>query len=410
MNAYYLNPDNRPELERLGLRPDQQESLERLMQMDRLGFYQRYLAELERSEGEVLLLPHAHACGGPGRWFLPQRPQYQTNVEICSVHGVFEAFYQQWLEHGHFVGVHGSGDNHMTSTGNGNPGWHYPNTNGLAAAYAADRTRRGIWDAIKHRRTYAVTGNQRIYLDFGINGAAMGEIVVGDGASRAIHLAVAGTAPIMKVALFRNNEGIETYRPPLADRRYLRMTWTDSWGSRRVDDSLTTGTIALEDGQLTVTDTLHTYHRTDRFDEAEDGSVAFRTNGYSGITRGAIFEVDAAEADVLHFRIDDSHLGRSVLQETLDVPLDARYGTVTRRLDAPARVIRPCFTEEPHHPMFTLETAWIDPDWPKVVTLDWQDVGGTPAFYYVRVEQIDGNVAWSSPVWFVDEAPVDLVG
>lgn len=408
MNSYYLDLDNRPELERLGIRLDNEEELRQLMQEDRLAFYERYLAELESSKGEVLLLPHAHACGGPGRWFLPKRPEYQTNIEICSVHGVFEPFYQQWLAHGHFVGVHGSGDNHMTSTSNGNPGWHYPNTNGLAAAYATDWSRRGIWDAFKHRRTYAVTGNQRFYLDFAVNGNPMGDIVVGDDGPRALSLTVAGTAPIMKVELFKNNQVIETFRPPLSTRRYLRMTWTDSWGSRRVDDSLTTGTIALDDGQFTMTDALHMYHRTDRFDENEDGSVAFRTNAYSGITRGAIFAVDAAEDDTLHFTIDDAHLGRSVLQETLDVPLAARFGTVTRRLDAPERAIRACFTPEPHHPEFVLETEWIDPEWPKVVELDWQDEDPSPAFYYVRVEQIDGNIAWSSPVWFVDESPFEM--
>jgi hypothetical protein len=407
MNSYYLNIDNRPELERLGV--DRSEETRRLFEeSDRLELYNRYLDVLESSKGEVLLLPHAHACGGPGRWFLPKRPEYQTNIEICSVHGVFEEFYTQWLEHGHFVGVHGSGDNHMTSTGNGNPGWHYPNTNGLAAAYATDWSRQGVWDAIKHRRTYAVTGNQRFYLDFTVNGSPMGDIVVDGDSTRSLALTVAGTAPILKVDLIKNNDVIETFRPPLTSRRYLRLTWTDSWGSRRVDDSLTTGALALEDGHLTVTDTIHMYHRTDRFDEQDDGSVAFRTNAYSGITRGAILAVDAEDDDVLHVTIDDTYLDRTVLQETLDVPLDARSGTLTRRLDAPDRARRPCYTPEPRQPAFTLESEWIDPEWPKVVALEWQDEDEAPAFYYVRVEQIDGNIAWSSPVWFVDESPFDV--
>jgi hypothetical protein len=62
--------------------------------------YEAYLATLERSRGPFLLLPHAHAGGGPGRFDLPRRPAYQTNVEVVSVHGVFEAFFQQWLAHG----------------------------------------------------------------------------------------------------------------------------------------------------------------------------------------------------------------------------------------------------------------------------------------------------------------------
>src|SRR5690606_14010317 len=115
--------------------------------------------------------------------------------------------------------------------------------------------------------------NQRIYLDFAINGEEMGAIVVDPAAAREITLDIAGTAPILKVELMRNNEVIQAYRPPLHERRYLRLGWTDSWIGRRVDDSLTTGELSLADGGLSLVDTLNMYHRTDAFVE-EDGSVS----------------------------------------------------------------------------------------------------------------------------------------
>jgi hypothetical protein len=407
MNTYYLDLDNRPELERLGLTHENRSEVFPPDE-DPMVLYQGYLEELERSEGEVLLLPHAHACGGPGKFDLPKRPEYQTNVEICSLHGVFEEFYRQWLKHGHFVGVHGSGDNHMTSTGNGNPGWHYPNTNGLAAAVAPERSRPAIWNAFKHRRTYAVTGNQRIYLDLSIDGAVMGAIVpieaqgVAQGSARRINVEIAGTAPVMRVQLFKKNEVVRTYEPPLAAYRHLRLTWTDSWGSRRVDDSLTTGTISLDKGKIAVVDVLHAYHKTDSIASTGGREIGFRTNGYSGITRGAILEVDAPDDAVLSFTIRDTHLDETMLDDAVDIPLDRRHSDITRALAAPERARRPCFTREPHQPQFRLEADWVDPDWPKVVELDWQDDDTAPAYYYLRVEQIDGNIAWSSPIWFVD--------
>ncbi|MBN1250195.1 MAG: hypothetical protein JXC32_21200, partial [Anaerolineae bacterium] len=403
MNSYYLDPDNRPELERLGLTRENRVGIFPLDQ-DPAVLYRRYLNELERSKGEVLLLPHAHACGGPGKFELPKRPAYQTNVEICSVHGVFEEFYRQWLAHGHLVGVHGSGDNHMTSTGHGNPGYHYPNTNGLMAAVAPVCSRRAIWDAIRERQTYAVTGNQRIHLDFAVNGEAMGTVVAAEGTPRAVHVEVAGTAPVMRVDLYRNNVVIRTYEPPLSRWDHLRLAWTDSWGSRRVDDSMTTGTIAVDGAALEVVDRLHMYHRTDRIEADPDGAqVSWQTNGYSGITRGAIVRLMSAEtpSHSLRFQIHDEHLDEVVLDTAIEVPLDRRRAVIEQPLDAPERARRPCFTREPSQPTFTLEADWIDPDWPKVVTLDWVDDDRTPAFYYVRVEQIDGNIAWSSPVWFV---------
>jgi hypothetical protein len=35
----------------------------------------------------------------------------------------------------------------------------------------------------------------------------------------------------------------------------------------------------------------------------------------------------------------------------------------------------------------------------KDVDLEWQDLGSGSAYYYVRVIELDGNLAWSSPVW-----------
>jgi hypothetical protein len=397
MNSYYLDTSNRPELERLVGRWWE------LPERPRLESYQQYLDELERSRGEFLLLPHAHARGGPGRFDLPLRPSYQTNVEICSVHGVFEPFYEQWLQHGHFVGVQGSGDNHMTSTGNGNPGWHYPNTNGLAGAWAGERTRRGIWDAIRDRRTLGVTGNERIFLDLSIEGHMMGSLVIGAEGPRRVHAEIAGTAPVMRVDLIRNGEMICIFTPPLDQHRTLRLAWTDDWNSRRVDDSRTTGTIGLEDGQLALIAPLHAYHRTDAFSERA-GEIAYRSNGYSGITRGALLRAAGAR-ERLCFEIEDLHLGQPVLEARFEIPLDARHARLTRTLEVAERFLHTLFTREIHHPQFALEVDWVDLDWPRALAVDWEDADPSPAYYYLRVEQIDGNIAWSSPVWFLDRHP-----
>lgn len=385
MNSYFLDVDNRPELERLG----------------RLESYQGYLDVLEKSKGEFLLLPHAHARGGPARFDLPILPEYQTNVEICSVHGVFEEFYTHWLEYGHFVGVHAGGDNHMTSTGNGRPGNHYPNTNGLAALFSAEKTRKGVWDAVKHRKTYAVTGNQRIYLNFSINEHLMGSIVEESGTPRNIKVEIAGTAPVLKVELFRNSQLFRTFRPELKRREYLRLVWTDSFCSRRVDDSMTTGRISLKNGELSLVSCLNMFNRTDSFTES-GGAIEFRSNGYSGITRGAIIKVLGGTDEELIYEIEDIHLDRTVLKEEMNLSLSKKHEEITRSLNMEDRFMRPRFTNEPHRPEFTLELDWIDPDWPMIACVEWQDQDNSPGYYRIRVEQIDGNIAWSSPIWFLD--------
>lgn len=429
MNAYYLDHKNRPEFERLaalGVRPAPGASrypIER---------YEQYLEVLEQSEGEFLLLPHAHAGGGPGKFDLPKRPEYQTNVEICSLHGVFEEFYRAWLRAGHLVGVNGGGDNHMTSTGNANPGFHYPNTNGLAAVYASEKTRPGIWHGIRQRHTYAVTANQRLFVDLSVDGHPMGTVARREGDAHTIRVEVAGTAPILKVELFRGDAVIQTYRPSSTNRggrRALRLVWTDSYGSRRVDDSATTGWIVTPSGPLHLLSALNNYTRTDSFVE-DEGAIRFRSNGYSGITRGVLLDAPLG-ASTVQFAVADRHLGQTVLEEQIDVPLTGPSPRVTRPLRVDESLPRWSFAwREPQLPEFSLHVDWVDLDWPRACVCTWHDTAGPEhagasaqgatgattsgstghggpggpggrdaVYYYVRVEQIDGALAWSNPVW-----------
>lgn len=396
MNSYYLDAANRPETERLQQRPDHRED------DPVIKSYEDYLAELERSTGEFLLLPHAHAGGGPGRYDLPRQPAYQTNVEVVSVHGVFEPFYQHWLAAGHKVGVNGGGDNHIPATGNANPGHHYPNTNGLAAALAPACDRRGIWDAFRTRQTYAVTGNQRVFLEFAGDAAAMGGTApAGNGAPRRFRLAAAGTAPILSAELLRNNEVIRRWRQPVQERRHLRLTWTDNCCSRREDDSETTGRIELPGGRLALRQVIHRFNRTDWFAE-EQGAVRFRANGYSGITRGCLLAVEGQSAEPLQVAVRDVWLGHVFLEETFSLPLTDLSEGCVRELAVPAeeRFRQPRFTPDPEEPRFFLRADWVEPAGAPVLDLTWEDEEDGPAFYYVRLEQVDGTLAWSSPVWY----------
>lgn len=389
MNSYYLDLDNRPEIERLRDKRGVDAS-------ERPGYesFEEYLTILEDSTGEVLLMPHAHAGGGPGQAEFPHRP-YITNVEACSVHGNFEDYYRVWLEHGWRVGVHGGGDNHMTSTGNARPGHHYPNTNGLTGAWCASEERRGVWDAYKRRRTCAVTGNQRIFLDYSIGDARMGEVA--DGEDRTVRVQVAGTEPLLSVELIRQGEVIRSHRPVTDERRFLRLLWTDNIKSRRTDSSRTTGTVRVEGTQMHLLRPLRAYNRSDAFEEKE-GCVRFRSNAYSGSWRGFIAEVEGEEPGTLGFAVCDRHHGEVCLREDLEVDPDGQSRVIRLPMDSGVQKPRRNFRNELEPPELTLWVDWIDPDWPRVAELEWEVPAGPPC--YVRVRQIDGNEAWSSAIWW----------
>jgi hypothetical protein len=330
-------------------------------------------------------------------------PDIQTNLEVVAVHGVFEEFYQQWLKHGHLVGVNGGGDNHMPSTGNANPGNHYPNTNGLTGLFAPEASRQGVWHGYKHRKTIAVTGNQRMFVDFTSDAARMGQVVKNDGGPRRFRLFFAGTAPVLKAELLKNNEVVETWRQPADNAAHVRLVWTDNCCSRRTDDTWTTGEISAKGGVLKLMSHLNAYNRTDCVEES-GGALAFRSNGYSGATRGVIVAVEGG-ADAVQFSVDDRVAGHQSLADTIEIPLDDLPASVERPLDTSVVpwFANPVFTNEPVQPTFYLDADLVDIGGTKTAECIWQDDAGDDAWYYVRIEQIDGNIAWSSPIWYREQ-------
>ena len=70
------------------------------------------------------------------------------------------------------------------------------------AVFAKELTREAIFDALRHRRNYAVS-NTRITLDFKINGHYMGEEIAVEGKPR-IAVNVKGTDAIKELAIIRD--------------------------------------------------------------------------------------------------------------------------------------------------------------------------------------------------------------
>jgi hypothetical protein len=78
------------------------------------------------------------------------------------------------------------------------------------AILARELTREALFEALRHRRNYAIT-HARILLDFQINGHVMGEEIEVEGAPRLV-VDVKGTAQIKEVAILRNGVVLRSLR------------------------------------------------------------------------------------------------------------------------------------------------------------------------------------------------------
>ena len=162
------------------------------------------------------LRPDGKPVWGPVDWSVVD-PKYQRVVELNQNRGSFEApggplpelrimredcgsSVQAALAKGHRLGFIGSTDAHSGRPGDGP----------ARCAIASPELRRSaLWDALHSRNCYATSGKHIIVL-CAVNGEPMGSELTVDDASarREIDWRIAGTGPIVRVDLIRNNEVI----------------------------------------------------------------------------------------------------------------------------------------------------------------------------------------------------------
>ena len=164
-------------------------------------------------------------------------------IEVCSKHGcsvrdpgAYSYYHdmgpldprstvEQGLRRGKRFAFVGSTDHHA-----GFPGSY---GDGLAAVWAEEKTREGLWEALLRGHTYAVAGD-RIACSFFVNDAMMGDTL--SAASRSIRLQAEGDAPIEWMTVRKNGQVIASVPGPACGRqdpeqRYklrVEMGWSSS--------------------------------------------------------------------------------------------------------------------------------------------------------------------------------------
>lgn len=185
----------------------------------------RLLSEQFRDEN-ILVIPHFGGRPANPTW---HSPKLQRQIEIFSDHRRSEDWASQFLSRGYRLGIMASTDNHSGNAGHGvrrseiirgQEGELYsrysPAESGtsLVAAYAPRLTRKDVFQALYHRRTYATTG-PRILLNFEIDGFPMGSEIQASGPPT-ILVEATGTAPIQTVRLVKSGAIIHALHPNAA--------------------------------------------------------------------------------------------------------------------------------------------------------------------------------------------------
>lgn len=297
--------------------------------------------------------------------------------------------FMEQLKKGITAGVIASTDNHY-----GHPASY---GEGLAGIRAADRSRESILSAIQNRHTYAVTGD-RIRLDVRMGSSIMGDILPVDSV-RELHLNVAAMGAIDYVRVIKNSTVVFNEMPmpsPLfnEDTYMVRIEFGwDSMASAEVTDWKLN--IAAANGIITAAcpcfaggdGSVEKINRVDSLCENNVSVTAFTSRRNSRPTSSVVLELRGTPATEIfvsgeaehknnHHPVELSGRMESLLRED-------RWTAISDVFSSP----RLCIGNAAGSSQTTVNTVWTDPN-----------PGGND-WYLVKVQQKNGHIAWSSPIW-----------
>lgn len=342
----------------------------------------RDVVEEFRGRSDVMLIPHVGGRACDLEYF---DSELMPALEICSHHGRFQWLAMEAMRRGLIVGFIGASDDHtgrlgLTSATLNFPAWNttFDLTGGYTGIYAESLTREAIWKAIKSRHCFATSG-ERIVLDVRMGNAMMGDRV--DGIPPTLNVSIAGTAPLLDVALMRGTDVIHKPRltEPQQDEkpRYL-VYWRGPTLGPEAGKMNWDGLLSLSRGRIVTFEHFAFEKLGDAIRRTSSDTLEIRSTT-AGDIDGVAIELDAPPNAELAF-------STAALSFRLPVSEIDGSGKVYESAENDREVIvrkAPSAT-----PPRTLDFSFTDPT---------PTAGVNP--YWVAVLQCNGHEAWSSPIY-----------
>ncbi|MHA2028114.1 MAG: DUF3604 domain-containing protein [Candidatus Kariarchaeaceae archaeon] len=328
-----------------------------------------------KGRNDVLIIPH---IGGRRATLDVFDENLTPFIEIVSVHGHFDWFAKEALEKQLKTGFIGSSDTHS-----GRPGATFPVSyleavrSGMTAVYAKELTREDLWVAFKKRHVYATTGT-RIIIGFGCEDAMMGDVIDVQGKPQFL-ANVIGTAPLDSIQIFRGLDMI--YDHPIMNKSIRANKFIIRWRGARTK-----------------------YRRKN-----------IHWSGYIKIDKGSFSSVKAFAFDLPWEGIINESKERVDFASTtagdydgFEVKFDGDDQTeITFESEIKSITFKPSEIKELQvYDISKVELAieilpMYEEEYPEQVNFEFVDeeYNGKPAAYYLKVLQVDGEKAWTSPIF-----------
>ncbi len=330
----------------------------------------------------------------------------ERSVEVHSSWGTFEWLLHDAFDRGYRVGVVCHSDDHKGRPGATRPGAStFGAIGGLSCYFMPELTRDALFEALGKRWHYGTTGT-RIWLD--LNGtfesdatgfaedpllgptrqhrtrqARMGDIIRPGTASMTLAAEVIGTAPIERMDVLHGKTVVQTVRPFAARDlgRRVRVLWQGAEYRGRGREVVWQGTLTVRGNRINRFAPVNFLNPERKIQELTPGSAL----GWSSVTTGNLAGIDLwlADANSGSLQIATNVVSGDIdLAALTDNTVAFEGGGLQKRLS-----------------VYRLP----EDDWSRHVSLQHSVTfaGSADLPVYVRVTQVDGNQAWSSPIYLI---------
>ena len=366
---------------------------------------------------KAIVIPHhtGYKVGDRGKDWQYHKAELSPFVEIYSCHGSSECVdgpfplntvpalaprcmggtVQEALNQGYKLGIMASSDGH-----NGLPG---PYGYGYIAVYADKLTRESLWDAFLKRRIYGVTGD-RIKLDFQINGHFMGEEFSEPGI-RHIVASIEGSDLIDRIEVIKNGRVIATHNH-LMELAYLsagvkaeslqvklRIEW--GWGKRGTKKRWV-GELQIKGGEILEVEPCFQFFSRIK-DKSSDfinwESIMDMTPEFLSLTSNPnktdsiVVKIQGTPTTQLTLRVNSKELRFSlgeIMQKDIVEEVESERANIYDYAKFNKLHVHRAIPEPEYQVKFAFQDKGPEKD---------------TDYYYLRVTQRNGQMAWSSPIW-----------
>jgi hypothetical protein len=287
---------------------------------------------------------------------------------------------------------------------------------GLMGCLAEELTREDLWRAFRARRVYGVTGD-RIKMDFTVNGQPMGSTIQASG-TRDIRIAVRGSDAIDRIELLRNGRVLATHchqgtwsLPQPGRRSRFKLRIEVGWGPRPNEMPVTehrwNGRLMIDGGRLIGWEPCW-------ISLGQEVPILNGARADFSLTSSTANVIDPQQnANVFEFEAAPdapARLDLNSLTEKAAVADFARGSRILWYKDECIRHLHEHFGLEPgsheredpyYHMAHKAKIHRAIPEAGYTATFEFADDQplDREVHYRVRVEQRNGQRAWSSPIW-----------